>query len=75
MNRTAELVASIAQEKGVTPAAVTLAWLLRHPAGIIPVFATSSPKHLIENCMADKVTLTRSEWYALFTSAAQLTYR
>jgi len=75
MNRTAELVASIAQEKGVTPAAVTLAWLLRHPAGIIPVFATSRPKHLIENCMADKVTLTRSEWYALFTSAAQLTYR
>jgi len=73
--RAAELLSEIAAGKGVTPAAIALAWLLRHPAGIVPVFATSSPAHLIENCKADEVTLSRSEWYALFAAAGQLTYR
>jgi len=73
--KAAELISAIADEKGVTPSAIALAWLLRHPAGIVPVFATSSPKHLIENCRADDVTLTRSEWYALFAAAGRLTYR
>jgi predicted oxidoreductase len=73
--KTIELLAEIAAQKGVTPPAVALAWLLRHPAGIVPVMATSSPEHLIENCKANDVTLTRAEWYALFASAAQLSYR
>lgn len=71
----AELVGAIAAGHGVTPAAIALAWLARHPAGIVPVFATSSPAHLVENCAADEVELTRSEWYALFAAAGQLTYR
>jgi predicted oxidoreductase len=70
-----ELVVEIAARKGVTPAAIAIAWLLRHPAGILPVFSTSKPERLIENCKADDVDLSRSEWYALFTAAAQLTYR
>jgi len=71
----AELVSAIADGHGVTPAAIALAWLLRHPAGIVPIFATSSPQHLVENCAADDVTLSRSEWYALFAAAGKLTYR
>lgn len=71
----AELLAGIAADRGVTPSAIALAWLLRHPAGIVPVFATSSPAHLIENCAADDVSLSRSEWYALFAAAGRLTYR
>jgi predicted oxidoreductase len=73
--KAAELVAQIAAQKGVTPAAIAMAWLLRHPAGIVPVFSTSKPERLIENCKADGVKLSHSEWYALFTAAAQLTYR
>jgi predicted oxidoreductase len=73
--RAAELVAEIAARKGVTPAAIAIAWLLRHPAGIIPVFSTSKPGRIIENCEADRVELSRGEWYALFTAAAKLTYR
>ncbi len=69
------LVAEIAAAKGVTPAAIAMAWLLRHPAGIVPVFSTSKPERIVENCQADSVELSRSEWYALFAAAAQLTYR
>jgi predicted oxidoreductase len=71
----AELLAQIAAQKGVTPAAVAMAWLLRHPAGIVPVFSTSKPERIVENCKADGVELSRGEWYALFTATAKLTYR
>lgn len=73
--KAAELVAEIAAQKGVTSAAIAMAWLLRHPAGIVPVFSTTKPERIIENCKADSVELSRSEWYALFAAAAQLTYR
>jgi predicted oxidoreductase len=71
----AQLLSEIADRHAVTPAAIALAWLLRHPAGIVPVFSTSKPERVIENCRADGVDLSRSEWYALFTAAARLTYR
>ena len=71
----AALLAEVAARKGVTPAAVAMAWLLRHPAGIVPVFSTTKPERVIENCKADDVELSRAEWYALFTAAAHLTYR
>jgi predicted oxidoreductase len=73
--KAAELMGEIAARKGVSPAAIALAWLLRHPAGIVPVFSTSKPERIIENCEADDVELSRSEWYALFAAAAKLTYR
>jgi predicted oxidoreductase len=75
LRRAAELVAEIAARKGVTPAAIALAWLLRHPAGIVPVFGTMSAEHLVENCRADEVELSRSEWYALLAATGQLVYR
>ena len=75
MRKAATLVNEIAARKGVTPAAIALAWLLHHPAGIIPVFSTTRPERIAENCKADTVELSRSEWYALFTAAAQLAYR
>ena len=68
-------MAEIAAAKGVTPAAIAMAWLLRHPAGIVPVFSTSKPERIAENCQADSVELSRGEWYALFAAAARLTYR
>lgn len=71
----AELLADLAAQKGVTPAAIALAWLLFHPAGIVPVIGTSSPAHLAANCEADTVVLDRSEWYRLFAAAGQLAYR
>ena len=65
----------MAARKGVTPAALAMAWLLRHPAGIVPVFGTMSVEHLVENCAADTVELGRSEWYALLAAAGRVAYR
>jgi predicted oxidoreductase len=65
---TAALVAQMAQEKGTTPEAIALAWLLRHPAGIQPIIGTTKPERIVASCQADEVTLTREEWYTLFTA-------
>ena len=65
---TATLVAQMAQEKGTTPEAIALAWLLRHPAGIEPIIGTTKPERITASCQADDVALTREEWYALFTA-------
>lgn len=66
---TSALLHQLAEEKGVTPEAIQLAWLLRHPAGIQPIVGTTDPVRLAACCAADGVTLSREEWYALFTAA------
>lgn len=66
---TSALLRQLAEEKGVTPEAIQLAWLLRHPAGIQPIVGTTDPVRLVACCAADGVTLSREEWYALFTTA------
>jgi predicted oxidoreductase len=71
----AQVLAELAKEKNTTPSALALAWLLAHPAGIVPVIGAMNPAHLIDNCKADRVELSREEWYALFTAAAEIRSR
>jgi predicted oxidoreductase len=73
MERTAAMLVELARRKGTTPAAVALAWLLRHPAGIIPILGSTNPLHLAEDCTADTMSLSREEWYALFAAAGSAT--
>ena len=49
-----------------------LAWLLHHPAGIVPIIGATKIEHIIDNCAADRIELSRAEWYALLRAAAQL---
>lgn len=65
---TMDLLTKIGEEKHVSPYAIALAWLLRHPASILPLVNVQS-EHLVDNCLADKVSLTREEWYALLLVA------
>ena len=65
-----QLIAETAKKKGTTPAVVALAWLLRHPAGIVPILGGADPEHIVENCAADRLVLSREEWYDLFAAAA-----
>jgi predicted oxidoreductase len=65
----AAMVATIAAERGVSGEAIALAWILRHPAGILPVVGTTDEKRIRWSAQADEVELTREEWYRLFTAA------
>jgi len=59
----------LAKAKGTTRAAVALAWLLKHPAGIIPIVGSAEPADIRESAKAADVSLTREEWYQLLDAA------
>lgn len=63
-----ELLTSLGEKYGISKSALSLAWILRHPAKMQPVAGTTSPEHLEELCQAINIELTREEWYALYLS-------
>lgn len=66
---TRNALAEQAGRKGVSPEAVAIAWLLRHPARIIPIIGTTRPEKILTTTQADTVELSREEWNAIFTVA------
>jgi predicted oxidoreductase len=62
----AKLVMQMAAEKGVSPEAILIAWILRHPARIQPLPGTTNPARIRAAAEAEQVHLTREEWYSLF---------
>jgi predicted oxidoreductase len=63
------LLAKMANSAGVAPEAIATAWLLAHPARIMPVMGTNNLKRINALSDACKVTLTRPQWYQLYTAA------
>ena len=66
IERTATLVARMAEKKGVSREAIVVAWLLRHPARIQPIIGTTNPARIAAACQADDLELSLAEWYSLF---------
>ena len=59
----------IAAAREVSRSVVALAWLLRHPAGIIPIIGSADPANIRDATRAVELTLTRDEWYQLLAAA------
>ncbi len=59
----------IANEHGVDRAAVATAWLLLHPARIIPVMGTNNPARIAAIGEAMRVPMDRETWFELYTAA------
>ena len=66
ITQTAARVAQLAAEKGVSKETIVIAWLLRHPAHIQPIIGTTHPGRIAAACQADRIVLSREEWYWLF---------
>lgn len=64
-----ETLLTLANEKNVSVVAVAIAWILRHPSHFQPIIGTTNVERLIDMCMADTITLSRSEWYSLYKAA------
>jgi predicted oxidoreductase len=60
----------IAREHNSTRMVVALAWLLKHPAGIIPIIGTTTPDRIKESARAVELELTREEWYRLYEAGS-----
>lgn len=66
---TAALLDVLAAEQGVDRAAVAIAFLLRHPANIIPVLGTNNLARISKIADAMKVELDRETWFKLYEAA------
>lgn len=49
--------------------AVAIAWLIQHPAGIVPVLGTNNLSRIRRISDANKVEIDRETWFALYTKA------
>ena len=72
VKKAAQVLVDMAKEKNVSPSAIALAWLLRHPAHIIPVVGSINAEHIKQNCAAVDVTLTREEWTRLLAASVSI---
>lgn len=59
----------IAGAFGVDRSAVAIAFLLAHPAKLLPVMGTNNPERIAKISDALKVTLDRQTWYRLYEAA------
>ncbi|CAM4191086.1 aldo/keto reductase family oxidoreductase [Palleronia rufa] len=59
----------IASDAGCDRAAVAVAWLLAHPAGIVPVMGTNAPPRIAAIADAARVPMDRQTWFELYTHA------
>jgi predicted oxidoreductase len=59
----------VARERGVTRMVAAVAWLLKHPARIVPILGTTNPERIRDAINATEIELTRDEWYLLMEAA------
>lgn len=59
----------IAVREGVDRASVAVAWLLAHPAGIMPVLGTNNLARIGAISATLKVKLSREDWFVLYSAA------
>ncbi len=64
-----EALDALAARYGVSRGALALAWLLRHPARIVPVVGSTDPARIRDAVTADAVDLSREDWYTILVAA------
>jgi len=68
--RTMVLLERVAREQDTTADLVALAWLLAHPAAILPVVGTNDLDRITRLSDSLRVVIDRETWFELWTAAA-----
>lgn len=63
------MLANIAERYDVEPAAIAIAWILRHPANMQVLTGSKSCERIRQMARATDIRMTREEWYALYRAA------
>ena len=56
----------VGQKYGLDKAAMSVAWILRHPSRMQPIAGTTSPERLRNLAKACDVKISREDFYALY---------
>ena len=62
-------VSEFARKYALTPAQMSLAWLMQLPGGVIPLVGTANADHIEEATKAVDVVIARDDWYELMVIA------
>lgn len=63
-----EVVHDIAQQLNTDIATVMYAWLLKHPADIMPIIGSGKIERIKEAVAAETVELSDQDWFAIYTA-------
>ena len=63
------ILKKFADTQGVDISAVAIAWLLAHPARIMPVLGTNNLARIAQISDATKVTIDRQSWFEIYEAA------
>lgn len=63
------VLAALGAERGVGPATMAYAWILRHPSGALPVTGTMRPEGLEDAVRALGVRMDAEEWYRVWEAS------
>ncbi len=69
LQRITAVAALLAEKYNAQPDQVLLAWLMHHPAGIMPVLGTTRPARIAAAVTSQKIQLTTQEWFMLWRAS------
>lgn len=64
-----DAIDAIVRERNVSRALIAIAWLLKHPSGIVPIIGSADPRNIRDMTKAVELNLSREEWYSLLEGA------
>jgi predicted oxidoreductase len=67
-----DAIDELAAAYDVTPTAIAVAWITRHPAQMQVVLGTTNASRVRDSAAGSDTRLTRTEWYRLFTAAGYI---
>lgn len=65
-------LAQMGQKYGLDKAAMSVAWILRHPSMMQPIAGTTSVAHLKDLVKACDVTISKEDWYSLYMASGKM---
>lgn len=68
--RLKKILANFSDKYEVPADIILLAWILKHPAGILPVCGTADPSRLANLMKATTVNMELQDWFALWSESA-----
>jgi predicted oxidoreductase len=67
--RIIEVATSLSEKYGVSLNALFIAWLMKHPARLVPVVGTTNQTSLSEMTVSVKIEMEQMDWFRLFTAS------
>lgn len=62
-------IAELSEKYAVSAEAILIAWILKHPAGILPVFGTTDISRIAQLQKATTIEMELQDWFSLWTAS------